>query len=67
MAYGGKREGAGRPKGTRCAVSVNWRVNTETRDWIKGMAEQAGIMTGEVVDELVRIFQEQERSLQVSK
>lgn len=64
--HGGKREGAGRPKGTRNAIAVNWRVNEETRDWVRETAEQAGIKTGEVVDELVRLFREQENLL-VSK
>jgi hypothetical protein len=67
MAHGGKREGAGRPKGSRNAIPVNWRVNEETRDWVRETAEQAGIKTGEVVDELVRLFKEQEQDLRKSK
>lgn len=67
MAHGGKREGAGRPRGSRNAIAVNWRVNEDTRDWVRETAEQAGIKTGEVVDELVRLFKEQEQDLRKSK
>ena len=67
MAHGGAREGAGRPRGSRNAIAVNWRVNEETRDWVRETAAAAGIRTGEVIDELVRLFQEQEQDLQVSK
>lgn len=55
MAHGGARAGAGRKPGIRKAVAVSWRITSDSRDWIKEAAEQAGISQGEIVDELVSV------------
>ena len=61
--HGGARAGAGRKPGTRKAVAVSWRITADSRDWIKEAAEQAGISQGEIVDELVKLYRQQEQIL----
>ena len=63
MTHGGARAGAGRKPGTRKAVVVSWRITSDSREWIKEAAEQAGISQGEIVDELVKLYRQQEQIL----
>lgn len=59
---GGKRAGAGRPairqEGKRVQLSIS--VSNDTREWLRGAAEQMGERMGVVVDSLVQHFQEWE-------
>ena len=61
--HGGARAGAGRKPGTRKAVAVSWRITSDSREWIKESAAQAGITPGEIVDELVKLYCQQEHIL----
>lgn len=58
MRRGGKREGAGRKATGRKTVSVCWRVTPEVKDWLTNRAAEKGVSIGNVIDELVRTFNE---------
>ena len=52
--WGGKREGAGRKR--RNNVLVSWRISPESREWIMTQAQEQGVSTGAIIDELVKSF-----------
>lgn len=63
---GGKRPGAGRPavrqEGKRVQLSIS--VSAETRQWMRGAADQMGERMGVVVDSLVQHYKDWEESQQ---
>lgn len=57
MTHGGARPGAGRKKMTD-TVPVCWRISKETNDWIRSQAEEQGVTVREIIDELVKTFED---------
>ena len=57
MTHGGARPGAGRKKMTD-TVPVCWRISKETNDWIRSQAEELGVTVREIIDELVKTFED---------
>lgn len=55
--HGGARAGAGRKAyGT---TLVSWRVSEAAKEWIKTQAQEQGVTTARIIDELIRSFEEQ--------
>lgn len=57
MPRGGKREGAGRPKGTTkpdTRKMLQVRVTPETLTWIKIETERLGINSGQLIDLIIK-------------
>jgi hypothetical protein len=54
--WGGKREGAGRKGFCEKSVPVCWRISEESREWIMAQAQEQGVSTGAIIDELVKSF-----------
>lgn len=61
MASGGARPGAGRKRSPRQTVSVCWRLSSDAIDWLKTMADEQGVTPGEIIDELIKSFEETNR------
>lgn len=57
MSKGGVREGAGRKKMTD-TVPVCWRISRESNEWIRKQAEEQGVTIAQIVDKLVKNFEE---------
>lgn len=54
--WGGARQGAGRKAyGT---TLVSWRVSESAKKWIKAQAQEQGVTTAAIIDELIRSFEE---------
>ena len=54
--WGGARAGAGRKAyGT---TLVSWRVSESAKEWIKAQAQEQGVTTAAIIDELIRSFEE---------
>ena len=54
--WGGRREGAGRKGFCEKSVPVCWRISEESREWIMAQAQEQGVSTGAIIDELVKSF-----------
>ena len=53
---GGARAGAGRkPYGT---ILVSWRLSSSAKEWIKAQAQEQGVTTARIIDELIASFEE---------
>lgn len=53
---GGARAGAGRkPYGT---ILVSWRVSESAKEWVKAQAQEQGVTTARIIDELIASFEE---------
>lgn len=57
---GGKRPGAGRPtlapENKRVQMSLS--VSQETRQWMRTMAEEQGLTTGQILELLIETFED---------
>lgn len=54
--WGGARAGAGRKAyGT---TLVSWRVSESAKEWIKAQAQEQGVTTAAIIDELISSFEE---------
>lgn len=59
MASGGKRPGAGRKRSPRETKTVSWRLSSYAREWITRQAAEQGVSSGEIIDALIRSFEDQ--------
>lgn len=59
MTHGGARAGAGRKRSPRETKTVSWRLSSYAREWITRKAAEQGVTSGEVIDALIRRFEDQ--------
>lgn len=58
MTHGGARAGAGRKRSPRETKTVSWRLSSYAREWITKQAAEQGVSSGEIIDELIKSFEE---------
>lgn len=56
--HGGARAGAGRKAIPFDTIAVRWDVKPETKEWLKAQAKQQGVSIAEILDELIKTFEE---------
>lgn len=56
---GGPRPGAGRKRSPRETKTVSWRLSGYAREWITRQAAEQGVSSGEIIDALIRSFEDQ--------
>lgn len=57
MASGGARQGAGRKASPDKGVLIGWRISPHAREWITRQAEEQGVSTRVIIDELIKSFE----------
>ena len=57
--WGGARAGAGRKPIGRESIAVSWRISPQAKEWILIQAREQGVPIADILDELIRSFEEQ--------